>query len=73
MNFNDLKWMDWGGSKGSKANLLKSLVIGIKWIHQNKIIHRDLHSGNILIHESNDSLIADLGFSRPSNEDPGSS
>lgn len=29
--------------------LLRNIVTGIKWIHENKIIHRDIHDGNILI------------------------
>ncbi|CAG8515679.1 637_t:CDS:2 [Dentiscutata heterogama] len=52
-----------------KQSLLRDIVKGIKWIHENKIIHRDIHSGNILIDktvkygsESSESFIADLGF-----------
>ncbi|CAG8722093.1 4401_t:CDS:2, partial [Acaulospora morrowiae] len=85
-HFDDVKWIDWGKSKGSKVNFLKSLVMGIKWIHQKKIIHRDIHSGNILVHQKNHqenisrwnklvhqenySLITDLGLSRPADKDP---
>ncbi|CAG8804788.1 23927_t:CDS:2, partial [Dentiscutata erythropus] len=34
-----------------KLDLLRDIVTGIKWIHENKIIHRDIHDGNILIDE----------------------
>ncbi|RIB17641.1 hypothetical protein C2G38_2142511 [Gigaspora rosea] len=57
-----------------KLDILKDIFTGIKWIHQNKIVHRDIHDGNILIGnlKSNDSdnkaLIADLGLSRPAKD-----
>ncbi|RIB10446.1 kinase-like domain-containing protein [Gigaspora rosea] len=56
-----------------KLSILRDIVTGIKWIHENKIIHRDIHSGNILMDKVNESVIADLGFSRPAKEDPKSS
>ncbi|RIB18441.1 kinase-like domain-containing protein, partial [Gigaspora rosea] len=37
-------------------------------IQKNKFLHRDLHSGNILIKQSNEATIADLGISKPVNE-----
>ncbi|CAG8601114.1 18155_t:CDS:2 [Cetraspora pellucida] len=58
-----------------KRKFLKDIVTGIKWIHKNKIVHRDIHDGNILISKSSNyssdynSLIADLGFSRPAKDD----
>ncbi|RIB11623.1 kinase-like domain-containing protein, partial [Gigaspora rosea] len=60
-----------------KLNFLKHIVKGIKWIHENKIIHRDIHDGNILLNNVkryksvySESFVADLGFSRPAKEDP---
>ncbi|RIB22098.1 kinase-like domain-containing protein, partial [Gigaspora rosea] len=60
-----------------KLSLLRNIVTGIKWIHENKIIHRDIHDGNILIDKVKRngyvdimSFVADLGFSRPAKEDP---
>ncbi|CAG8770181.1 17672_t:CDS:2, partial [Dentiscutata erythropus] len=41
-NFKNITW-------NMKLNLFRDIVKGIKWIHENKIIHRDIHSGNILI------------------------
>ncbi|RHZ57514.1 hypothetical protein Glove_386g33 [Diversispora epigaea] len=49
------------------------MVKGIKKIHDQKIIHRDLHSGNILINENKNSnipIISDLGFSQPATIKP---
>ncbi|RHZ57533.1 hypothetical protein Glove_386g15 [Diversispora epigaea] len=43
------------------------ILEGIKHIHDKKIIHRDLHSGNILVR--NIPIISDLGFSQPANID----
>ncbi|CAG8589189.1 17671_t:CDS:2 [Cetraspora pellucida] len=62
-------------SMESERDFLRDIVTGIKWIHKNKIIHRDIHGGNILINnlKSNGSdsktLIADLRFGRPPKDD----
>ncbi|RIB23571.1 kinase-like domain-containing protein [Gigaspora rosea] len=40
----------------------------LKLVHNNKIIHRDVHSSNILIRHNNKATIADLGISKPVNE-----
>ncbi|CAG8771361.1 18874_t:CDS:2, partial [Racocetra persica] len=67
-NFENVTWE-------MKLDFLRNIVTGIKWIHENKIIHRDIHDGNILIGKltitGSDStpLIADLGFSRPAKDD----
>ncbi|RHZ47033.1 hypothetical protein Glove_595g10 [Diversispora epigaea] len=55
-NFAEMKWM-------KKIDFLRDMVKGIKKIHNKKILHRDLHSGNILITHS--VVISDLGFSQP--------
>ncbi|CAG8752829.1 34999_t:CDS:2, partial [Racocetra persica] len=41
-NFKDITWK-------MKLDFLRNIFTGIKWIHENKIIHRDIHNGNILI------------------------
>ncbi|RIB00011.1 hypothetical protein C2G38_2236048, partial [Gigaspora rosea] len=44
---------------------------GLSAIHQQNIIHKDLHSGNILQWEWNNKyelLVSDLGHSQPINE-----
>ncbi|RIB19361.1 kinase-like domain-containing protein, partial [Gigaspora rosea] len=58
---NTLSWLE-------KLKLLYKISIGLNLIHQRKIIHRDLHSGNILISQNSEPAIADLGISKPVNE-----
>ncbi|RHZ72867.1 hypothetical protein Glove_236g3 [Diversispora epigaea] len=71
-NFEKFTWQ-------GKINYLNSIIEGIKKIHDQKIIHRDLHSSNILAkknidYKNNDyiryygcTVISDLGFSQPVN------
>ncbi|CAG8795291.1 22375_t:CDS:2, partial [Cetraspora pellucida] len=72
---NNLKDVTWN----IKRDFLRDIATGIKWIHKNKIVHRDIHSGNILIGNlksngpDSNTLIADLGFSRPAKDDVESS
>src|SRR5688572_835868 len=54
-DFKNLKWKD-------KINILYRIISGLKDIHEKKIIHYDLHSGNILQSERF-AYIADLGLS----------
>ena len=59
-HFKNLKWDD-------KTDILYSIINGLKNIHKEEIIHRDLHSGNILqFHIA--SYIADLGLSCPASQ-----
>ncbi|RHZ75521.1 hypothetical protein Glove_213g131 [Diversispora epigaea] len=51
-----------------KISYLNNIVKGIKKIHYKGIIHRDLHSGNILVYDKY-PIISDLGFSQPANID----
>ncbi|RIB27546.1 kinase-like domain-containing protein [Gigaspora rosea] len=53
-----MKWKD-------KLNLLFSITSDLKAIHSQKIIHRDLHSDNILQDNLYSAYIADLGLSIP--------
>ncbi|RHZ74588.1 hypothetical protein Glove_220g45 [Diversispora epigaea] len=58
-NFAKMTWKN-------KIVSLNNIVEGIKRIHNKKILHRDLHSGNILIHDNGGiAIISDLGFSQP--------
>ncbi|RHZ58764.1 hypothetical protein Glove_368g26 [Diversispora epigaea] len=59
-NFKKVTWK-------KKINLFRDIIIGIKLLHDKKIIHCDLHSGNILIITNDDvfeAVISDLEFSQ---------
>ena len=65
--FINLKWED-------KLRILYSIISGLNVIHQEKLVHRDFHSGNIL-HSGNlpqKMMIADLGLSAPADQEPSS-
>ncbi|CAG8525605.1 1399_t:CDS:2, partial [Racocetra fulgida] len=42
--------------------LISQIVSGLKEIHKSGLIHRNLHSGNILIDENGDAYIGDTGL-----------
>ncbi|RIB16420.1 kinase-like domain-containing protein [Gigaspora rosea] len=56
----ELKWKD-------KLILLQCIISDLQIIHSHGLIHRDLHSGNILQNELNSAYIADLGISINAN------
>ncbi|CAG8597909.1 16560_t:CDS:2 [Cetraspora pellucida] len=67
-NFLTISWKQ-------KLGALRNIAWGLKTIHDKKIIHRDLHSGNILIHRGNNPRnvdfgvkMGDFGISKPANE-----
>jgi len=56
-----------------KLGKLFSIAQGLEWIHHGGLVHRDLHSGNILnkiCNNRGDTMgnITDLGLCRPANE-----
>ncbi|CAB4388378.1 unnamed protein product [Rhizophagus irregularis] len=55
-NFTSLKWTD-------KIQMALDITSGLKFLHAKGIIHRDLHSKNILVNDRK-LLIADLGLSK---------
>jgi len=60
----DFKFLEWK----DKIIILYNIIKGLKDIHENKIIHHDLHSGNILQEDKWISCIADLGLSCPASQ-----
>ncbi|RGB27218.1 kinase-like domain-containing protein [Rhizophagus diaphanus] len=63
-NFIEVSWKD-------KLSILRYISLGLMQIHKINFVHRDLHSGNILLldHEMKlgDWKISDLGLSQPTN------
>ncbi|RGB35138.1 kinase-like domain-containing protein [Rhizophagus diaphanus] len=55
-NFLELTWDD-------KIKLAYQITEGIKFLQGEKILHRDLHSGNIVIHQG-EAKIIDLGIAK---------
>ncbi|POG74000.1 kinase-like domain-containing protein [Rhizophagus irregularis DAOM 181602=DAOM 197198] len=60
-NFREIKWKD-------KLNFLEIIINGLYNIHEENFIHRDFHSGNVLVNSSKDCKVGDLGLSRPAND-----
>ncbi|GES92935.1 kinase-like domain-containing protein [Rhizophagus clarus] len=64
-NFFNMNWYE-------KIQILQDIVSGLKNIHNANIIHKDYHSGNILIHNFYPSITAaitgDLGLSKSAIE-----
>ncbi|GBC29097.2 kinase-like domain-containing protein [Rhizophagus irregularis DAOM 181602=DAOM 197198] len=58
-SFNSTTWFE-------KLNILRTIAQGLDFIHQNGLVHRDFHCGNIL-KDSRFTFITDLGLCRPAN------
>jgi len=73
-NYRELKFYDSGNHKSSsKLHFLQQISQGLKDIHRKKLVHRDFHSGNIVvdksvIYDEYNCHITDLGLSQPVNE-----
>src|SRR6185369_2133112 len=66
-NFKDLKWKD-------KIRMLYNIILGLNNIHQEQLMHHDLHSVNILhsrwLPTSQRVMVADLGLSVSDDQEP---
>ena len=60
-NFYNIEWY-------KKLKILIHIVEGLGHLHKQKIIHRDLHSKNILCDNDDDVVISDLGISKSAME-----
>src|SRR6185436_18080032 len=56
--------------ENNKLKFLQQITQGLKDIHRKKLVHRDFHSGNIIVGGEYGSSchITDLGLSKPVNE-----
>ncbi|CAI2166207.1 2344_t:CDS:2, partial [Funneliformis geosporum] len=59
INFEKLTWND-------KNQLAFQIADGLNYLHNEEVLHRDLHSKNIVIHEDN-AKITDFGISKVEN------
>ncbi|CAB4393543.1 unnamed protein product [Rhizophagus irregularis] len=59
---NDFKNLTWN----DKKKLAFQIADGLNYLHNENILHRDLHSKNIVIHENN-AKITDFGISKNQN------
>jgi len=50
-NLRELKFCDDNLYKGSKLIFLQQIIQGLKDIHRKKLVHRDFHSGNIVVED----------------------
>ncbi|KAL6245255.1 serine/threonine protein kinase, CMGC, CDC2/CDK subfamily [Rhinocladiella similis] len=49
---------------------MKQLLEGCAYLHENKILHRDMKAANLLINNRGILQIADFGLARPYHDDP---
>ncbi|GBC07522.1 hypothetical protein RclHR1_07500007 [Rhizophagus clarus] len=65
-NHNQLTWKD-------RIKIAYEIILALYYIHKEKVIHRDLHSGNILYLQLDNSWrVSDLGFCGPADKSPNS-
>src|ERR1044072_7052193 len=60
-NFYNIEW-------NKKLKILMHIANGLEYLHRQNIIHRDLHSKNILYENEDDVIISDLGISKSAME-----
>src|SRR6266542_552469 len=59
-DFGKLSW-------DTKFDNLQHIAFGLNKIHRNKLIHQDLHIGNILMFSNNITIITDMGLCKPAD------
>ncbi|CAB5364756.1 unnamed protein product [Rhizophagus irregularis] len=59
---NNFEKLDWNG----KFRLALDITNGLQFLHKEKILHRDLHAKNIVIHQGK-AKITDFGYSKSMN------
>jgi serine/threonine protein kinase len=57
-NFHQFTWEN-------KFDMAQEITRGLRFVHHQGLLHRDLHDGNILIDDGGHALIADFGLARP--------
>jgi serine/threonine protein kinase len=50
--------------------IFKQILEGVKYLHDNKIVHRDLKSANLLLNNKGEVNIADFGLARTMSSQP---
>jgi serine/threonine protein kinase len=53
----------------NKFSMAQEIAKGLRYIHQQGLLHRNLHDRNILIDDGGHALIADFGFARSIDRD----
>ena len=53
-----------------RIQITVNIIKALEYIHRENAIHRDLHSGNILVKGIQRFIISDLGFCGPANKLP---